>query len=151
LENKKWIVLCIIGGILMIIGSTVGDISFFRLLVDLASGVLTEDVLNILSIVLRILSWIALGGGISVILGSILVMVGRYGVGKFIIGLGAGMGLIGLIIFMITGLIAGGLVNNLVAVFIDFISFRGSFGFVGVLLTIVARLKLKPSEEETSQ
>jgi MFS family permease len=149
LENKKWMFLCALGGVLMIIGSVAGDVTFFQLLLDLASGYLNEATLNIFDLVLRILSWIALGGGITVIIGVIIVMLNHYKLGKFLIGLGAGMGLIGLIIFMVTGFIAGSLVNNLVRVVIDFFSLRGSFGFVGIILTIISRLKLKPSKEES--
>ncbi|MFX1426283.1 MAG: hypothetical protein ACFFBE_07510, partial [Promethearchaeota archaeon] len=93
MENKKWIILCIIGGILMIISSTVGSITFFETIFSLLEAVVGEDVANIISLVIQILGYIAIGGGISVIFGAIIVAMEHYRLGKFIIGIGAGMGL----------------------------------------------------------
>jgi hypothetical protein len=141
MENKKWMITCIIGGILMILSSTVGGISFFVTV----SNIITEEVpelATILNIILQVFNYIALGGGISVIIGTIIVAIGQYGIGKFIIGLGAGMGLIGLIIYIITGIIGGTLANQLMAIIFNLISLSGGFGFVGVLLTILGRAKL---------
>lgn len=145
MENKKWMILCIVGGILMILSSTIGGISFFITV----SNIITEEVPElapILNLILQIFNYIALGGGISVIIGTIIVVIGQYGVGKFIIGLGAGMGLIGLIIYIITGIIGGTLANQLMAIILNLISLSGGFGFVGVLLTILGRAKLKKED-----
>ena len=137
MEDKKWIVLCIIGGLLMLISSVVGSVSFYALVFAEASKRLGPETTLILSIILMIFTIVALGGGISVIIGAILVSREKIGLGKFIIGLGAGMGLIGLIILLITSLLAG----TVLAVTSGLIN--GSYGFLGVVLTIIARLKLK--------
>jgi len=137
MEDKKWIVICIIGGLLMFISSVVGSVSFFALVFSEASKHLGAEAALVLSIILLIFSIVAMGGGISVIIGAILVSREKIGLGKFIIGLGAGMGLIGLIIFLITSILAG----TVLAVTSGLIN--GSYGFLGVVLTIIARLKLK--------
>jgi len=137
MEDKKWIVLCIIGGLLMLISSVVGSVSFYALVFAEASKRLGPETTLILSIILMIFTIVALGGGISVIIGAILVSREKIGLGKFIIGLGAGMGLIGLIILLITSLLAG----TVLAVTSGLIN--GSYGFLGVVITIIARLKLK--------
>jgi hypothetical protein len=142
MENKKWMLTCIIGGILMILSSTVGGISFF-ITVSGYITTLAPELAMILNIVLLVFNYIALGGGISVIIGTIMVALDHYGIGKFIIGLGAGMGLLGLIVYIITGIIGGTLADQLVAVIVNLISLSGGFGFVGVLLTILGRAKLK--------
>ena len=137
MEDKKWIVICIIGGLLMFISSVVGSVSFFALVFSEASKHFGAEAALVLSIILLIFSIVAMGGGISVIIGAILVSREKIGLGKFIIGLGAGMGLIGLIILLITSLLAG----TVLAVSSGLIN--GSYGFLGVVLTIIARLKLK--------
>ncbi len=141
MENKKWILLCIIGGILMIIGSVIGSITFFETLFDLIEADVGEDVAKIVSLVIQILGYIAMGGGISVIVGSIIVAMDHYRLGKFIIGIGAGMGLISLLIFLITGIVEGSILEELDQIVTETI--HGSYGFLGVILTIIARMKLK--------
>ena len=82
-----------------------------------------------------------MGGGISVIVGALIVSMNRYRLGKFIIGIGAGMGLIGLIIFIIINLIQGVIVAEFIGIILGILN--GSYGFLGVILTIIARMKLK--------
>ena len=121
----------------MIFSAVVGSVSFYALVFSEASKRLGPETALVLSIILMIFTIVALGGGISVIIGAILVSRDKIGLGKFIIGLGAGMGLIGLIIFLITSMLAG----TVLAVVIGLIN--GSYGFLGVVLTIIARMKLK--------
>lgn len=144
MENKKWIVICIIGGLLMFISSIVGSVSFYALVFSVVSGILGPVAAATLSIVLLVFTYIALGGGISVIIGAIIVALGSYGIGKFIIALGAGMGLIGLIIFLITSILAGSVISSIIGLILQILN--GSYGFLGVLLTIIARMRLKKSK-----
>ncbi|MFX0030817.1 MAG: hypothetical protein ACFE8B_16510 [Candidatus Hermodarchaeota archaeon] len=141
MENKKWIILCIIGGILMIISSTVGSITFFETIFSLLEAVVGEDVANIISLVIQILGYIAIGGGISVIVGAIIVAMEHYRLGKFIIGIGAGMGLFGLIISFIIGIVQGSVVEDFEVMVSELT--HGSYGFLGIILTIIARIQLK--------
>ena len=141
MQNKKWILLCIIGGILMIISSTVGSITFFETIFSLIEADIGEDEAKIVSLVIQILAYIAMGGGISVIVGAMIVAMDHYRLGKFIIGIGAGMGLIGLIIFFAAGIIDGTIIEETEALIAE-IS-HGSYGFLGIILTIIARMKLK--------
>ena len=141
MENKKWILLCIIGGILMIIGSVIGSVAFFETLFSYIEADVGEDVAKVVSLVIQILAYIAMGGGISVIIGSIIVAMDHYRLGKFIIGIGAGMGLISLLIFLITGIVEGSILEELDQIVLETI--HGSYGFLGVILTIIGRIKLK--------
>jgi len=147
MENKKWIILCIIGGILIFVSSIVGSASFFTLIFSYASDILGPDSAAIFSLILQIFTYIALGGGISVIIGAIIVALGTYGIGKFIIGLGAGMGLIGLIIFIITSIITGSIIADITGLVVSIIN--GSYGFLGVILTIISRMRLKKVKIKT--
>ena len=76
-------------------------------------------------------------GGVAVIIGVILVVKDKIGLGKFIIGLGAGMGLIGLIIFIIMSVWVGALASIIYGII------NGSYGLLGVILTIFARRNFK--------
>jgi len=141
MKNFGWILLCIIGGILMIISSVIGSVAFFETLFSYIEADVGEDVAKIVSLVIQILAYIALGGGISVIIGSIIVAMDHYRLGKFIIGIGAGMGLISLLIFLITGIVEGSILEELDQIVLETI--HGSYGFLGVILTIIGRIKLK--------
>lgn len=131
--DKKWLAVCVLGGGLMIIGSVTGDVSVYRMIFDFVQDYLTEDISTIFSIILTILGIIAAGGGFTVLAGTGIIASGHSGIGKLIIGLGAGMGIIGLIIMLVTGAISGTLTDRIFSI---------GPGFIGVLLTIFARLKL---------
>ena len=141
MENRKWILICIIGGILMIISSVIGSITFFETLFSLIEADVGEDVAKIISLVIQILGYIAVGGGISVIIGALIVAMDHYRLGKFLISLGAGMGLISLIIVFLTGIFEGSIVEDVEGIISEII--HGSYGFLGIVLTIIARIKLK--------
>ena len=125
----------------MFLGSLVGGITIFVILADFATEQLGSDIGPAVGILLSILGYIAAAGGIAVIIGAIIVAMDHYKLGKFIIMLGAGMGLIGLIIMLITGVIACTVVEEVTASVSAIIN--GSYGFAGVLLTILSRRKLK--------
>jgi len=141
--EKKWIwiLVCILGGILMIVSSTVGSITFFERLFALIAADVGPEVAAIVSLVVQILGYIAMSGGIAVIVGALIVAMDHYRLGKFLIGLGAGMGLISLIIFFITGIFEGSIYADIVGIITGIA--HGSYGFVGIILTIIARMKLK--------
>jgi hypothetical protein len=146
MEKSSWIIVCIIGGILMILGSTIGNIAFFEIIYGLLTTVLTNPIwINVFDIGMQVLGFIAAGGGISVIIGALLVWMGANRLGKIIIGLGAGMGLISFIIFIIVGIVGGSIVSDLIGIVLEVVN--GGYGFLGVLLTIVARTNLKRKEE----
>ncbi|MBY8992573.1 MAG: hypothetical protein KGD58_17640 [Candidatus Lokiarchaeota archaeon] len=141
MENKKWILICIFGGILMIIGSVVGSITFFETLFSLIEADVGEDVAKIVSLVIQILGYVAIVGGISVIIGALIVAMDHYRIGKLIIFIGAGMGLISFLIFIIGGIAEGTILDEMAGIVDE--TLHGGYGFFGVLLTIVARLKMK--------
>ncbi|MHA1729233.1 MAG: hypothetical protein ACTSWY_10940 [Promethearchaeota archaeon] len=146
MENKKWIITCIIGGILMLISSIVGNVSFFILIFGIASSIIDPESALTFSIILQIFSIIATGGGISVIGGALIIALNQYRLGKFIIGLGAGMGSIGLLIFITMSLIAGSFLSDLSGIILGILN--GSYGFLGVILTIFARFRLKKDKKD---
>ena len=148
MENKKWIIFCIIGGILMILGSATGSIVLYEIIYNYALGYIGVELATIFSIILQVFGYIAAGGGISVIIGALIVAMGRYRLGKFIIGLGVGLGLISLIIFLITGIIEGTITGFFIELITELIALKGGFGFTGAVLTFFSRRQLKRKEED---
>jgi len=101
-----------------------------------------------LTIFLTIILYIMLGGGISVIVGTILILFHLHKLGKLIITLGTGTGLIGITIFL---LIETTIINPIESWF-DFgffiIRLLIDLYFLGIILAIIARKKMKKIGEE---
>jgi hypothetical protein len=146
MENKGSITACIIGGVLMVIASVVGNAVAYRIIVSEASKTFPEYE-TYLVIFLTICIFIALGGGISVIAGSIIAFK-IVPIGKWIIGLGAGMGLIGFLSWLITGIYTGSITGTVVEILIGLLLGPASYGIIGVFLTIWARRFMKKKKEK---
>ncbi len=135
LQNKRPLFLCLVGGILLIIAGAVGSIGALEFLSLIGTIPELEFLVPIVDILLKVLVFIAGLGGIGVIAGGFLITTPRVGTGKFIIGIAAGMGLIGLIIQLVKVVyFAGveGLINLLEAI-------SQSIGWIGIILTIIGR------------
>ena len=143
MEHKKWVFLCIIGGALMIISSVVGSVGFYGTLINLISdsGLVGPKTQRVLEIVLLIFSYIAAGGGISVIVGALIAGFSSDFIGRLIAGIGIGAGLISLITLLITSIYGGSTVDDLPQILLN--TFNGTYGLAGVLIAIFARRKLK--------
>ncbi|MBE0525973.1 hypothetical protein E4H12_00955 [Candidatus Thorarchaeota archaeon] len=141
MRNEVPFLLCIIGGILMIMASVVGSADLWIQIFAFAETIVPGSG-EILGLVLIVLRYIAGLGGVAVIIGGYLVTTDRVGTGKFVIGLAAGLGLIGLIINLVTAYMAVG-----IAAFTDFLNLLAtSSGVLGPVLTIIARTKVKKPE-----
>ena len=141
MEHKKWVILCFIGGVLMLVSSVVGSVGFIGIVLSWAAGVFGLEMTKTFSILMTILAYIAAGGGISVIVGSLIAGYGPDRIGRIVIGIGIGTGLIGLIIILITNLIAGVSISDLPNIFLS--AFNGTYGLAGVLISIISRMRLK--------
>lgn len=141
MHNKVPFVLCLIGGAFMIYAGVVGSVGIWADLIILASS-LAPALADILFWVLVILINIASLGGFGVILGGYLMTTNRFGTGKFVVGIAAGMGLIGFIILLAQMYMAVGFA----AFFAIFNLISSSAGALGVVITIVARTMAKKPE-----
>lgn len=141
MEHKKWVILCIIGGALMLISSLVGRVGFLGTLLELLAGVVGPNTQRVIEIVLTIFTYIAAGGGITVIIGAIIAGFSSDFTGRLVVGIGIGASLISLIILLITSIYGGTTVNDLPQIFLN--TFNGIYGLGGVLIAIFARRKLK--------
>ena len=138
MRNGLAIALALIGGFLLFQVSWVGSMGFIA---DIAIYAATffPAAAEVVTLVLTILLYIAGLGGLAVIIGGILFAMNRVGTGKFVIGLGAGLGLFGLIIMLVEAYLAGG-----VAALTDFLTLVSqSIAWIGVIMSIVARSMVK--------
>lgn len=136
-DNETAGLIGIIGGVLMLIGGVTGAANWAKL----GEIVIEATGQEYLAIVFQILVLIGSLGGLIVIVGGLLIhekiMKGdqktRVTTGIILITIGAGFGLIGLIIFLVVTFMGKDPVINFLAGF--------GLGFIGLLMTIVARYK----------
>ena len=141
MEHKKWVILCIIGGTLMLLSSVIGRVGFLGTLITLLIGVVTPEIQLILEIVLTVFSYIAAAGGLAVIIGAFVSGFSSDFAGRLIVGLGIGSSLISLIILVITSIYGGSTVGDLPSILLT--TFNGAYGLAGVIIAIIARRNLK--------
>ena len=125
----------IIAGILLLVAGLTG-VALWTLITDLIKAALPAALLSI-SDYIRYLVFLASLGGIMVILGGLALRGNKVGTGKFFIALGAGFGLIGLILIAIT---------SVFAISVPITSVPSLVGFLGLILSIIARMKAKKPE-----
>jgi hypothetical protein len=141
MKHKKWVILSIIGGVLMILSSVVGRVGFLGTLINLLSGFVGPKTQQVLGVILTIFSYIAASGGIAVIIGALIAGFSSDFIGRLIAGLGIGASLISLIILIATSIYGGATISDLPSILLT--TFNNAYGLVGVLIAIIARTKLK--------
>jgi hypothetical protein len=95
-----WLVVIVAGAILMILGSAVGSQFYTKLLEQLIlGGFISPDFIPLASAIMVILEYIALFGGYSVLVAVFLILIKFGRIGKLIITIATGFGLLGLIIY----------------------------------------------------
>ncbi len=141
MKHKKWVLICIVGGALMIVSSLVGRVGFIGTIISLLSDYVGPKTQQVLDIILTIFTYIAMGGGISVIVGALIAGFSSDFAGKLIIGIGIGVGLFSIITLIGTSLYGGVTVDDLPLILLT--TFNGSFGLAGVIISIFGRMRLK--------
>ena len=129
-KHKKAMFLAIIAGILLLI-SGINGIAAWETIKNFVTTNIADHF--IIQIIFAVLIFIASLGGLSVIAGGLLIGKDKTGTGKILISLGAGLGLIGLIIAIYIGYSEGSLT----------ISSFFSIGVIGLILSIIARSMAK--------
>ena len=122
--------IAIIAGILLII-SGISGLATWETIKDYVTTNIIDN--SIVQLVFAILIFIASLGGISVIAGGVLIGKKKIMLGKILITLGAGLGLIGLIFSIIVAFAQDSLTLG---------SFF-SIGTIGLVLSIIARMIVK--------
>jgi len=129
-DNKKAMIVAILAGILLLI-SGISGLATWETIKDFVINNIIDN--SFVQIIFAVLIFIASLGGISVIIGGLLIGKDKIRTGKLFISLGAGLGIIGLIFSIIVAIME----NNLI------IGSYFSVGFIGLILSIIARLLIK--------
>lgn len=129
-RNRIAMVIAIVAGILLVAAGVSGVAKWEAIKMFVTTHILDDIAVQIF---FAMLIFIASLGGISVIIGGILIGKNRVRTGKFTISLGAGIGLIGLIVSIVMAVIENSLVIG------EFMSVGGT----GLILSIVARVVAK--------
>jgi len=136
MESRKIAaLLAYVGGTLLLIAGATGSTGIIGTIIEYLIENLGGATADLLSLILQALNFIADLGGISVIIGGSFIINQRFRIGKFIIGIGAGMGLIGFLIILASAFLHGWInAINLIT------TISQSIGWIGVMLSIAATL-----------
>ncbi|MFW9846931.1 MAG: hypothetical protein ACFFD6_09300 [Candidatus Thorarchaeota archaeon] len=140
MRNQMPFLLALLGGILLWIAGATGSVGIAGTITVILASIPElapfVDILNLIYYVLLILAGL---GGITVIGGGLLMTTNRFGTGRFLIGIGAGMGLISLIIQIAQNIYTVGAGSALDLFLATAMTTTG----VGIILSIVARRTAK--------
>jgi ribosomal protein L40E len=160
MKNKLWIFLCIIGGILMIIGSAAGSAVFYQFLYwNLAVPYVDPDFLPFIQAILTILEYIAFYGGYSVLVGTFLILINQIRAGKIVITIATSFGMLGLIIYTLTWAISYFSISlnpSLLLILTQIatlFTFNSGIAFTGTVIAVLGRFfvgKFEKAEKESS-
>ncbi|KYK26411.1 hypothetical protein AYK20_08920 [Thermoplasmatales archaeon SG8-52-1] len=129
-KTRSAMVIAFLAGILLLISGISGLATW-----ETIKNFVTQNIIDntIVQLIFAFLIFIASLGGLSVIAGGLLIGKNKIRTGKFLILLGAGMGLVGLIFTVAVAYAEGSLTLG---------SFF-SIGTIGLVLSIIARLIVK--------
>ena len=149
MKNLIWILLCFLGGILMIIGSAIGSAEFYVYLADLVSSYISPDFMPLVSVILIVLEYIAFFGGYSVIVGAILIMINQIGLGRIIIMVATSFGMLGLVFYVgiwilgYSGIAVSSTVQTILDQMYSLFTYNSGLAFTGTILAVIGRYKIK--------
>lgn len=129
-RNKKAMILAIIAGILLLIAG-INGIATWETIKDFVLNYIGDN--EIIDIIFVILILIASLGGLAVIFGGLLFGKDKVRTGRFLIALGTGLGLIGLIVSIVIAIYEE---NPIIGSFF-------SIGAIGLIMSIIARMIAK--------
>ena len=152
-KNLFWILICILGGVLMIIGSATGSAFFYQYLYTLALPYIGPEFLPFFQAILTILEYIAFYGGYSVLVGAFLILIKIIRVGRIIITIATSFGILGLILYAITwavgnfGIPLDPPVQLILAEIYSIFTFNSGMAFAGTVIAVIGRYGVKRTEK----
>jgi len=149
MKNLTSILLCFLGGILMIIGSATGSAEFYVYLANLVSSYISPEFMPLVAAILTVLEYIAFYGGYSVIVGAILILIKQIRLGKIIIMVATSFGMLGLIFYAgiwvlgISGIAVSPAVQAILNQMYSLFTYNSGLAFTGTVLAVVGRYGIK--------
>lgn len=149
MKKSFWILVIIIGGVLMIIGSAVGSAVFYQYLFTLADPYISVEFKPLVSSLFTALEYIAFFGGYSVLVAVFLILLKWYKVGRIIITIATSFGIMGLMLYAITYIVGvlgipldppvQLILDNIVSLF----TFNSGIAFAGTAVAVIGKFRLK--------
>ena len=123
--------LAVASGVFLLISGNHGPTGTYNLIMDLLQ-LLTQNqaMLQTARIITSVLTAMSLAGGLTVIIGGIIILINHVTTGRILIGLGSGAGILMLIILAITLITT----QQIVAVIAEY----STIGWIGILLAFIA-------------
>jgi ribosomal protein L40E len=156
MKNLTSILLCFLGGVLMIIGSATGSAAFYFYLANLASSYISPDFMPLVASILTVLEYISFFGGYSVIVGAILILIKQIRLGKIIITVATGFGMLGLVFYVgmwilgYSGIAVNPTVQTILNQMYSLFTYNSGVAFTGTVLAVLGRYGIKKGEKEDS-
>ena len=149
-----WILVIIGGAILMIVGSAVGSQFYTTLLEQLIlAGFIGPEFIPLVTSIMTVLGYIALFGGYSVLVAVFLILIKLNRVGRLIITIATGFGILGLIIYGVSWAVGyfsipldttwETILNQVHGLF----TFDSGLALTGTAIVVVGKFLLKRSEK----
>ncbi len=147
MRNKLPFFVGIIAGLLMILSGMTGGAGLWGWLLGWALTIVTvsPEILLVITVFLTVLNFIGAFGGFVVILGSILLLTDRAKIGKFIISVGAGLGILGLFFHYY------GIFTSYIWVTAILMLILPAPGILGCFFALFAQFKAKSAESPATQ
>jgi len=149
MKNLIWILLCFLGGILMIIGSATGSAVFYVYLANLVSSYISSEFMPLVAAILTVLEYIAFYGGYSVIVGAILILIKQIRLGKIIITVATGFGMLGLVFYVgmwilgYSGIAVNPTVQAILNQMYSLFTYNSGMAFTGTAIAVVGQYEIK--------
>lgn len=149
-----WLLVIIVGAILMIVGSAVGSQFYTKLLEQLIlAGFIGPDFIPLVSSIMIVLGYIAYFGGYSVLVAVFLILIKWNRVGRLIITIATGFGILGLIIYGVSWAVGyfGIALNPTWQTILDQVhalfTFDSGMALAGTVVVVVGKFGLKRAEK----
>ena len=153
MKNLIWILLCFLGGILMIIGSAIGSAEFYVYFANLVSSYISPEFMPLVSVILTVLEYIAFFGGYSVIVGVILILINQIKLGRIIIMIATSFGMLGLVFYVgiwilgYSGIGVSPAVQAILDQMYSLFIYNSGLAFTGTILAVIGRYGIKKPEK----
>ncbi len=129
-------IIAMVAGILLLVTGTQGPIGLYQTIGDLLPNLTqNQQILQLADVIAAIFIAIALAGGLAVIAGGIIILFNHVTVGKFVVAIGTGAGLIWLILLILT-LLTSLQLSTIIGRYTP-------FGWAGLILSFIARIVAK--------
>ncbi len=134
IHNRTALGLSVVGGILMIASGASGTLGYLDQLQDALDAVYGSTFTFTLEILLGILAALTAIGGLGVIIGGWILTTDRVEIGRILIMVSVGMGILSLIMSLVQLVLAGIIAMGMM------VQIAQSLGWIGAIFSIEARI-----------